>query len=377
MLCKQRFAFSLFSHFVPILIWAATALWVGNVQAGAFTVYGPTKFIRHTGQPVVETVNFSPALTGSFTLKLYNGGLEDDDYDYVSSSVISLNDSSVVEPNDLNQNTEYLERQVTLQASNQLEVELRGKPNGAIYILIEGEDSIDPVITATVSPVPNDFGWNSETVTISFECTDEGSAIVSCTDPIEVTTEGTNQTYTGTAVDLAGNTTSIEVSVNIDKSLPVLTLTAPSDGITVTDAVISVTGSLSDNLGISGLLVNDSPVSWDNSGQFSTTVTLIEGENDLSVVVEDLAGNQARVTRSLIYQPNQAPVAQNQSLSGSEDQSLTIDLLATDADEDVLSYLILSTPENGILSGEGASWSYQPHSNFYGTDQFSFKVNDC
>ena len=84
-------------------------------EAAGFDVFGPRVYLRNSGQPVAEVDNFLPVTTGSFTLHIYNGGLEDDGFDLVSSSVIYLNGVQILTPNELNQNVDYIQKTVTLQ----------------------------------------------------------------------------------------------------------------------------------------------------------------------------------------------------------------------------------------------------------------------
>src|ERR1051326_35945 len=55
-------------------------------------------------------------------------------------------------------------------------------------------------------------------VTITFTCVDAVSGVASCPAPIQVTTAGANQVYSGTATDQAGNTASTSIAVNTESS---------------------------------------------------------------------------------------------------------------------------------------------------------------
>lgn len=87
-------------------------------------------------------------------------------------------------------------------------------------------DQTPPGISASVSPAPNANGWNSADVTVTFVCSDALSGMVSCPAPITVTTEGAGQTVSGSAVDAAGNTATAAVTVNIDRTAPVVAISA-------------------------------------------------------------------------------------------------------------------------------------------------------
>ncbi|HWI60517.1 MAG TPA: GON domain-containing protein [Symbiobacteriaceae bacterium] len=86
-------------------------------------------------------------------------------------------------------------------------------------------DKMAPVIGGSASTT----AWTNQPVTVTFSCTDGPSGIQSCQGPVTLTAEGANQSATGTAVDLAGNTASATVSnINIDLTAPSTTASAPS-----------------------------------------------------------------------------------------------------------------------------------------------------
>jgi hypothetical protein len=73
---------------------------------------------------------------------------------------------------------------------------------------------------------------------------------------------------------------------------------------------------------------------------------------------------------------NDAPVAQSQSVSGSEDQALVITLTGRDPEGSALSYTVVQPPGKGVLVGSGAQLTYLPNTNYNGPDAFTFRVND-
>jgi hypothetical protein len=197
-------------------------------HAAGYTAFGPQVYLRQRGRPVIEEDSFVSAVSGSFILKIYNGGLEGDEYDLVSSAEIYLNNTKILSPNELNQNVDYLEKTITVQSVNDLSVELRGKPGAALVIEIEGDDAVFPVITSSIVPSANTNGWHLSDPTVSFICSDVGSAIASCSSPVNVINEGASQVIMGTAIDLAGNTAAVSETINLDKSLPVLSISSPA-----------------------------------------------------------------------------------------------------------------------------------------------------
>jgi large repetitive protein len=73
---------------------------------------------------------------------------------------------------------------------------------------------------------------------------------------------------------------------------------------------------------------------------------------------------------------NDAPVANDQSVTTDEDVAKAITLSATDADSTVLTYTIVSIPAHGKVALNGAVATYTPDANFSGPDSFAFRAND-
>lgn len=85
------------------------------------------------------------------------------------------------------------------------------------------------IIFFSRTPTANSYGWNNSDVTVSWTCTDivgVASPSVSST----ISTEGENQSTTGTCTDTSGNTASdTQAGINIDKTAPTISAAvAPS-----------------------------------------------------------------------------------------------------------------------------------------------------
>ncbi|HEX9759166.1 MAG TPA: carboxypeptidase-like regulatory domain-containing protein [Nitrospiria bacterium] len=194
-----------------------------EVFAGNFTVFGPQNYTRGSGSPEPVVFNFSVLNPETeYTLKITNGGLEDDQFELVSSSEFLLNGVEIVGPNEFNQNVSYIEKPITVNTANQFSVELRGKPGGGLTVEIVGLDNDPPTITALLDIQPNGAGWHNQDVTVSFSCDDAISGVAACSDSIIVNLEGAAQVITGTAIDHAGNSQTASVVINLDKTPPVL-----------------------------------------------------------------------------------------------------------------------------------------------------------
>jgi PKD repeat protein len=74
-----------------------------------------------------------------------------------------------------------------------------------------------------------------------------------------------------------------------------------------------------------------------------------------------------------------APIADSQTLTTPEDNPLPVTVSATDADDDPLTYGVISDPSNGTISEFDpvtGTLVYTPDQDFYGTDSFVFEACD-
>ena len=101
------------------------------------------------------------------------------------------------------------------------------------------------------------------------------------------------------------------------------------------------------------------------------------GSDSFTYKVNDGQVDSNVSTVSITVNPvNDAPVSQPLVVTVAEDGQVTVNLVASDIENDTLTYSIVSGPSNGTLTGTGASRVYTPNLNYYGSDSFTYKVND-
>ncbi len=89
-----------------------------------------------------------------------------------------------------------------------------------------------------------------------------------------------------------------------DATPPNLQITSPQNYTTVNEDTIDVTGKVTDDgSGVKSVTVNGNAVTIDNNGTFSTTVSLMKGDNTITVVATDKAGNKTTKTITVTYKP--------------------------------------------------------------------------
>ncbi len=154
-------------------------------------------------------------------------------------------------------------------------------------------------------------------------------------------------------------------SVSVDKNSSVaITLSATdanSDPLTYTIITQPTNGTLS---GSAPNLTYTPNTNYVGSDSFSFRAN--DGKVDSNIATITITINQV----------NQAPIANDQSVSVDKNSSVAITLSATDANSDPLTYTIITQPTNGTLSGSAPNLTYTPNTNYVGSDSFSFRAND-
>ena len=78
----------------------------------------------------------------------------------------------------------------------------------------------------------------------------------------------------------------------------------------------------------------------------------------------------------LPFGANSPPVANSQLITTNKNKPIAITLTATDANNDLLTYSVVTQPANGTLTGTAPALTYNPDQDYVGPDSFNFKAND-
>lgn len=131
----------------------------------------------------------------------------------------------------------------------------------------------------------------------------------------------------------------------------------------------------------------NNPTSFGASGlptgfSVNTTTGLISGTPtvaDTSTVTlraTNAAGTGTGTLILTIVVGNRAPVATGGLVTTPEDTPLGLTLDASDPDTNPLTYMLVTLPTHGTLSGTAPALAYTPALNYAGPDSFTFKAND-
>ena len=134
-----------------------------------------------------------------------------------------------------------------------------------------------------------------------------------------------------------------------------------------------------DNLALFSL-----PPSVDPAGTLTyVPATNANGVASVTVVLQDNGGtdnggqdsSMPQTFHITVIPVNDPPVAQSQSVTLDEDTTVAIMLGAFDVEGDPLTFTV-GTPVHGALTGTAPNLVYQPATNYFGPDSFTFSVSD-
>lgn len=166
--------------------------------------------------------------------------------------------------------------------------------------------SNQPTITFTVTD--SDSGVDPDTIVLQIDGsevsgitkTKSGNTYSCSYTPPEILADGAH-TIAVDASDHDGNEAiQKSISFKIDTVPPELSVTSPVDGFITNQSSVTVSGTTNDVTSSPvTLTVNGASVQVYDDGTFSTTVSLVTGENEITVVATDGAGRSTTVTRTV------------------------------------------------------------------------------
>ncbi len=153
------------------------------------------------------------------------------------------------------------------------------------------------------------------------------------------------------------------VSVNEDKTVMIMLLGDDADGDPLTFTIATNPAN--------GTLTGTPPeMTYTPNPDFN-------GADSFTFTASDGTAQSAPGTVSITIDPvNDAPTADPQSITLPEDTPTPITLTGSDIENDPLTFLIVSTPKNGTLSGTEPDLTYTPNPNFTGIDSLKFRISD-
>lgn len=391
--CGVRVAIFLLS-FVCIVTLAPYA----SAQVTA-PVFGPQTYVRTTGAPNGYTTTFSlPGwIVSPYNLHIVNGDANGSNRVSISSATVVLNGVQVAGPSDFNQNVATIDRSVTLQTTNTLQVTLSSKPGSYLTISAFGTnaDHTPPRITIVTPPAsgyitvptpsfevtysdpvgsgePAASGVNTLTFKALLDGVDRTSLFTvrttdaSATIPSNLALSAGPHTLAISLQDNAGNQATATSPFTVDLNPPTIQITKPALGSYLNTTTPTIAIQYSDNGGVNlsslRILVNGSDLtslfSKTNTGATATLPAanaLPQGANQIVAQIQDLAGNQASASTSFNIDTTPPTISFSHPTSNSYQGSSNVAIVVQYSDDQAIDTTQLNITLDGVALPPTAS----------------------
>lgn len=275
-------------------------------------------------------------------------GGDDDDDDEVDDD-----DDEAAEPPVLNAAVGFLRQPVGLLAQNTLIIDLDGVAGSFVTVTLLATDTTPPVLTieapapglvtdqleVVASGVVQDQTVTAVTIDGVEASVGEGG-VFSATVALGVEGE---KVLTFSAVDAAGFRVDSTRTVIRDTAPPVLTVSAPGDGLVTNQASVTVSGTVIDLTAVT-VNANGVPLPVDGAGVFTGEVSLNAGANFVTVVATDAAGNSTTVVRVVTVDADPPVLAVSAPLDGETVTSADVAVSGTVQDVSAVTVTANGTP---------------------------------
>ena len=261
-----------------------------------------------------------------------------------------------------------------------------------------GAFALDPATGAITLAAPVDFE-TTPSYSLTVEVTDDGTPALTGSATITVNVANVNEAPSITAPAFMSAVRDVPVVVggisvaDPDAGDIELTLAVDDGALTVDPGVIgpftTIVGNETSTVVVTATVAEINAALSDPNGLTYLNDTGFVGATDtLSLDIDDLGTPPLTASATVTIQFNQIPVAADLSLNTNEDTPLVVTLSATDADDDDLTFAIVTGPANGSLSAIGAvdctmtvntctsDVTYTPTGHFNGSDQFTYSADD-
>jgi subtilisin family serine protease len=184
---------------------------------------------------------------------------------------------------------------------------------GGLMIRARMEYAMD--VPAITNLAPESY-TNQDTIRVEGKVTADGKVNVYVNDVKATSIDSENRVFAvevpipeerntiKVTAELNGIETEPSASVVVikDKLAPVLTVEKPLDNAKIKEESVHVIGTVTDNIGLAKLEINDKEILVDESNSFHERLMLDQGENTITVKATDGAGNVTTVVRTVLVE---------------------------------------------------------------------------
>lgn len=219
------------------------------------------------------------------------------------STVITVNGQEVaVQPRGLFSTIVHLK-----EGSNTITIKALDKPGSTDEVVRHVTLDTTPPEVTILSPADSS-NTNQQSITIDGVLSEVVSVFTINGDSVEVGLNGNfsvnvaiiegENTFTFQAVDMMGNSTTEVLTITRVSDPPVLTVNNPAEGFLTLEDTLAVSGSV-DHPGLTTVTVNGQSVTVETDGTFSTSVILVEGNNQITVIAENQDELTTEISRTV------------------------------------------------------------------------------
>lgn len=302
-----------------------------------------------------------------YTLVITSGDANGDHR--ASSARVVLNGIEIAGPSDFNQQVGTIERTVTPLASSTLQVTIDAPKDAVLSIALRRHIDLRSDVFAEKKYFPSKDSYRDTfaasnlgdafSIVVRSEGGASGKVVLNGTEVKDaeeaVTLRASNELVVSVDAKSPSNSY-LAVAIlrhATDTAAPSIALIGLTDGQIVTVPQLVVAGTASDASGAASLSINGSAVAVAANGSFSTTLTLTEGTNTITIDAADCEANVTHQTLKVIYQSAPSLVVLTPANNSATNQ-LTVALSGTVASESG----IASVTVNGQpMTINGTSWS--------------------
>lgn len=231
---------------------------------------------------------------------------------------------SVTATDDAGNSTTVNDTDATLGDNLKLKVKEKVKPTIAVTYPSSDATIITATPTITWTVTDDDSGIDDSTISIKIDSGTYVTANItktaitkgySCSYKVPTSLANGAHSFSLKVSDHDGNeATEVVTSFTVDTVPPTLTVDSPVNNLITNKASLTVSGTTNDETSTPvTLTVNGAAVIVQSDGKFSTTITLKNGVNTITVVATDAAGLKTTITRTVTLDTG-APVFQEITL---------------------------------------------------------------
>ncbi|CAN5755606.1 hypothetical protein BH10CHL1_BH10CHL1_15410 [soil metagenome] len=178
------------------------------------------------------------------------------------------------------------------------------------------------------------------------------------------------------------NIATIHITISAFNTIPVAN---SQDAVTLKNTPLTLILTTSDDDNDPLTYIVNQPMSGTISGTAPNVIytpnTDFIGNDSFTFRVNDGQVDSNLATINILVKPNvpttnKAPIANDQNVTVARNTTRNITLTASDAEDDLLTYQVISAPSHGDLSGAAPNLTYTPQPGFTGNDSFTFLAND-